>query len=101
MVVETTVAVRRGLAPPALLDDLVDLLLRCGLPASAGQLPAAAPHDALMAAMDKVRLIRGGSLRLVLPVALGETVIADDVGERELREALDATATLPIRSSSA
>jgi 3-dehydroquinate synthase len=92
MVVETSVAVRRGLAPHGLLDDLVALLLRCGLPASADGLPIAAPQDELIAALDKVRLIRGGSLRIVLPVALGETLIADDVGERELREALDATA---------
>jgi 3-dehydroquinate synthase len=92
MVVETAVAVRRGIAPPALLDDLVRLLLRCGLPASADGLPVAAPQDELIVAMDKVRLIRGGSLRMVLPVALGETAIVDDVGERELREALEATA---------
>ena len=35
--------------------------------------------------MEKVRLIRAGSLRFVLPAGLGETVIADDVGEDEIR----------------
>ena len=36
----------------------------------------------------KVRVIRAGSLRWVLPVGLGETVIADDVTETEVRAAL-------------
>ena len=40
--------------------------------------------------MEKVRQIRAGSLRYVLPVALGETVIADDVGDDEVRDALAA-----------
>jgi 3-dehydroquinate synthase len=44
--------------------------------------------DALVAAMEKVRLIRAGSLRWVLPLDLGDTVIADDVSEAELRSAL-------------
>jgi 3-dehydroquinate synthase len=90
MVVETAVAVRRGLAPQRLLDDLTALLARCGLPTCSAELPAVAPADDVIAALGKVRLIRDGSLRIVLPIALGETVIADDVGERELREALEA-----------
>jgi 3-dehydroquinate synthase len=40
--------------------------------------------------MEKVRLIRAGSLRYVLPAAIGETVIADDVSEEETRRALAA-----------
>jgi 3-dehydroquinate synthase len=38
--------------------------------------------------MEKVRLIRAGSLLYVLPLAFGETVIADDVTESETRRAL-------------
>jgi 3-dehydroquinate synthase len=38
-----------------------------------------------------VRLIRAGSLRFVLPIAPGETVIADDVTGEEVRTALHAT----------
>jgi 3-dehydroquinate synthase len=38
--------------------------------------------------MEKVRLIRAGSLRYVLPVRFGESVIADDVSNDELRAAL-------------
>lgn len=44
--------------------------------------------EAVIAAMDKVRLIRAGSLRYVLPRRLGETLIADDVTDLELRHAL-------------
>jgi 3-dehydroquinate synthase len=88
MVVETAVAVHRGLAPADLLARLSALLRRCGLPASAVELPAAVDLDALLAALEHVRLIRGGNLRLVLPLGLGETLIAEDAGERELREAI-------------
>jgi 3-dehydroquinate synthase len=66
----------------------VAVLERCGLPTRAAALPAGVTADALLGAMEKVRLIRAGSLRWVLPVALGETVIADDVSETEIRDAL-------------
>jgi 3-dehydroquinate synthetase len=51
-------------------------------------LPRGVTADALIDAMEKVRLIRAGSLRWVLPVSFGETVIADDVTEAEIRAAL-------------
>jgi 3-dehydroquinate synthase len=38
--------------------------------------------------MEKVRLIRAGSLRYVLPMTFGATVIADDVTEAEVARAL-------------
>jgi 3-dehydroquinate synthase len=88
MAAEARIAARRGWLDTALLDRLLDLLERCGLPAHASALPHGVSADALLAAMDKVRLIRAGSLRWVLPVALGETVIADDVSEAEIRGAL-------------
>ena len=51
--------------------------------------------------MEKVRLIRAGSLRCVLPVELGETIIADDVGEDEVRAALAARGgAVAVRSHS-
>lgn len=90
MVAETRIAAARGLAAPELLDGLIDLLRRLGLPAGAADLPRAPGAGALVEAMEKVRLIRAGSLRFVLPVALGETVIADDVSESEVRAALAA-----------
>ena len=88
MVAESRIAVARGLMDPALLDRLVALLRRCGLPTCAEDLPVAIDGPALVRAMDKVRLIRAGSLRFVLPLELGATVIADDVGPEEIAASL-------------
>jgi 3-dehydroquinate synthase len=90
MVVEARIAHARGLLDDRTLERLLALLRRCRLPTTASELPAAVDGDAVIAAMEKVRQIRAGSLRYVLPVALGETVIADDVDEREARDALAA-----------
>jgi 3-dehydroquinate synthase len=90
MVVESRIAHRRGLLDEPALEALIALLRRCGLPAEAADLPRDVDGDEVIAAMEKVRQIRAGSLRFVLPVGLGETVIADDVGEDEVREALAA-----------
>jgi 3-dehydroquinate synthase len=90
MVVESRIAAARGLMAAEALDALVDLLRRAGLPTRASELPVAIDADAVEHHMEKVRLIRAGSLRYVLPVALGETVIADDVDAGELRAALGA-----------
>jgi 3-dehydroquinate synthase len=49
---------------------------------------------AVVPALEKVRLIRDGSLRFVLPTAIGATVIADDVGDDEIRRALAACGML-------
>jgi 3-dehydroquinate synthase len=91
MVVEARIALARGLMDAGLLERLIELLRRCSLPTAAGELRAPVPGDAVVAAMGKVRLIRAGSLRWVLPVRLGETVIADDVSEGELARALEAS----------
>jgi 3-dehydroquinate synthase len=91
MVVETRIAAARGWTEPWLLEGVIDLLRRCRLPTRAADLRTALDGRALVAAMDKVRQIRAGSLRYVLPVALGETVIADDVSEAELAAALEAS----------
>jgi 3-dehydroquinate synthase len=91
MVVETRIAAARGWTEPWLLDGLIDLLRRCRLPTRAADLATALDGRALIAAMEKVRQIRAGSLRYVLPLALGETVIADDVTGAELGAALEAS----------
>ena len=88
MVVESRIAAARGLLEPDLLERIVDLLRRCRLPTVAGDLAAPVRAAAVIDAMEKVRLIRAGSLRYVLPVRLGETEIADDVGEDEVVAAL-------------
>lgn len=91
MVVESRIAANRGLLAAEDLERIIALLSRVGLPASAAQLPVAVDGDAMVAAMSKVKLIRAGSLRYVLPVCLGETEIADDVSSSELRQALAET----------
>jgi 3-dehydroquinate synthase len=94
MVVESRIAAARGLMPAERLQALIGLLRRVGLPTSTTELPVAVDEAAVLAATEKVRLIRAGSLRFVLPAEhLGETVIADDVSDREVRAALEATRT--------
>jgi 3-dehydroquinate synthase len=88
MVVESRIALDRGLLAADAFERLVALLRRCSLPTSAADLPVPVDGAALLGALEKVRQIRAGSLRVVLPVALGETEIADDVSEFELRAAL-------------
>jgi 3-dehydroquinate synthase len=90
MVVESRIAGARGLLGEDTLAQIVALLRRCDLPTHAGDLAVAIDGEAVIAAMEKVRQIRAGSLRFVLPVRFGETVIAEDVGEHEIREALAA-----------
>jgi 3-dehydroquinate synthase len=90
MAVEARIAAGRGWLDPGLLDRLLGVLSACRLPAHGSALPDRVSADALVAAMEKVRLIRAGSLRWVLPVNLGETVIADDVSDTEVRAALAA-----------
>jgi 3-dehydroquinate synthase len=90
MVVESRIAADRRLLDEDAFERIVDLLRRCELPTTARDLPARIGADAVIRAMDKVRLIRAGSLRYVLPIAPGETVIADDVTEAEVRSALHA-----------
>ena len=91
MVVESRIAAARGLLADDVLARIVELLRRCRLPTAAADLPVAIDADAVLSAMEKVRLIRAGSLRFVLPVAPGETVIADDVSNDEVRDALAAS----------
>jgi 3-dehydroquinate synthase len=90
MVVESRIAADRGLLDEDAFERIVDLLRRCGLPTTARDLPARIGADAVIRAMDKVRLIRAGNLRCVLPIGPGETVIADDVTEDDVRSALHA-----------
>jgi 3-dehydroquinate synthase len=90
MVVEARMSAARGLLPPDALERIVGLLRRVGLPTSAEELPGRVDPRRLLAAIERIRLIRGGGYRFVLPIELGETVIADDVAPEELRAALGA-----------
>jgi 3-dehydroquinate synthase len=88
MSVEAQLAAARGLLSADRLDQMLGLLRRVGLPTTALELPAAIDPARLLDAIERIRLIRGGGFRFVLPLDLGETVIADDVTPAELRHAL-------------
>jgi 3-dehydroquinate synthase len=88
MAVEAEMAAARGLLAPETLDRIVGLLRRVGLPTCADELPCVVDGDRLLSATERIRLIRGGGYRFVLPIEPGETVIADDVTPAELRAAL-------------
>jgi 3-dehydroquinate synthase len=91
MVVESRIAAARGLLDGSVLEAIVALLRRCSLPTRAAELPVPVDGEALIGALEKVRQIRAGSLRYVLPRAIGESVIADSVSEEEVRAALRAS----------
>jgi 3-dehydroquinate synthase len=88
MSVEAQLAAARGLLSADRLDQMLGLLRRVGLPTTALELPATVDPVRLLEAIERIRLIRGGGFRFVLPLDLGETVIADDVTPAELRHAL-------------
>jgi 3-dehydroquinate synthase len=97
MVVAVDIARARGLLDPAVADRIVRLITDLGLPVRLEQLGAVPPVDDLLAALAKIREIRDGSLRFVLPVELGTTLIAEDVTEDEVRAALSrVTADVPV-----
>jgi 3-dehydroquinate synthase len=88
MVVEARMSAVRGLLAGETLDRILGLLRAVGLPTTAAELGAPLDGERLLEAVDRIRMIRGGGYRFVLPMAVGETVIADDVTAGELRSAL-------------
>ncbi|SFD47439.1 3-dehydroquinate synthase family protein [Streptomyces aidingensis] len=70
-------------------DRVTGLLGRLGLPVRLPELAVVPEVPRVLAALEKVRQIRDGSLRFVLPEELGTTVIVDDVTEEEILRALD------------
>ncbi|WP_329236300.1 3-dehydroquinate synthase [Actinoallomurus sp. NBC_01490] len=92
MVVALDISRARGLLDAALAERIVDLIRRLGLPVRLEQLRSVPPIEDVLGALDKIREIRDGSLRFVLPVELGTTLIAEDVTDDEVRQALLRTA---------
>ena len=88
MAVEAQMAAARGILKMDRLEQMLGLLRRVGLPTTALELPAELDGARLLGAIERIRLIRGGGYRFVLPIDLGDTVIADDVTPGELRAAL-------------
>ncbi|GAA4602083.1 3-dehydroquinate synthase [Actinoallomurus liliacearum] len=88
MTIAVDIARARGLLDPAVADRITHLLTDLDLPVRLHQLRAVPPIDDVLTALGKIRQIRDGSLRFVLPVELGTTLITDDVTEDEVRAAL-------------
>ncbi len=88
MAVAVRVALARGVLDPAVAARITGLLRAAGLPAVPAELPAAPAADAVIAALAKVRQVRDGSLRFVLPAGIGIALIAEDVSDGEIRAAL-------------
>lgn len=98
MVVASRIAMRRGLLDNELNARIIALLRRVGLPTRLTDLAVVPDIGRLISALDQVRKIRDGNLRFVLPVDLGEVLIADDVSDDEVRQALLATQTQPAEA---
>lgn len=90
MTLEARLATELGICGPALLERQTGLLRAAGLPVRMAELrlrrrPARA---AVVAAMAHDKKALGGRLRFVLPTALGETVVRDDIPARLVEEVL-------------
>jgi 3-dehydroquinate synthase len=88
MVVAVDIARARGVIDPAVAERIVRLIRGLGLPTRLEDLRSVPPIEDVLGALGKIREIRDGSLRFVLPVELGTTLIAEDVTEDEVRAAL-------------
>ncbi|OFW04006.1 MAG: 3-dehydroquinate synthase [Acidobacteria bacterium RIFCSPLOWO2_02_FULL_67_36] len=84
MLVAADLAVARGLLRAAERDRLAALIMQMGPLPQVGDLSAA---DVLEAASRDKKVI-AGQLHVVLPTAIGATVIVNDVTEEELRDSL-------------
>jgi 3-dehydroquinate synthase len=88
MAVDLTIAVTRGLLSRATAERVFCVLAAADLPVALEDLRCLPPTEQVIAGLAKVRQIRDGSLRFVLPTDLGSVVIADDVTEGEIAAAL-------------
>lgn len=88
MAVATRLGVARGLAERGMLDRLVSLLARLGLPTT---IPPDMPAERIIALTAKDKKVRDGKVRFVLPAAAGKAQIVDDVSEAELAAAIGAS----------
>jgi 3-dehydroquinate synthase len=72
---------------------MTGILRDAGLPTTPGEIQAPFAADDVIAALDKIRQVRDGSLRFVLPAAIGTAIIVDDVSDDEIGAALDDNVT--------
>ncbi len=86
MICASRLAERRGMIEPELTERQKRLLLAFGLPLA----PLAWPVEALLDVMRSDKKNVAGKLRLVLPRALGEVLLVDEVPEAEVRQILES-----------
>ncbi len=86
MCVAARIGARLGVTPPDVVERQERLLTCLGLPTSLKGVSAAA----LMGAMFSDKKVRGGSVRWVLPTALGRSAVVSDVPLEAVRAALQA-----------
>jgi 3-dehydroquinate synthase len=89
MSVAMRIATARGVLPAGTLVRILAILRTLGLPTLPEELPEMPPVEEVIAALEMVRQVRNGSLRFVLPTGIGSALICDDVGDDEIRAALD------------
>ncbi len=87
MVAATRLAVNLGRCPNELLERLVRLLERIGLPTRAADL---APTAKLLETMRVDKKVAGGHIRLILPDRLGVVSVVGDVADSAIAEAWEA-----------
>lgn len=88
MAVDIRIAVTRGLLDPAVASRVVSVLAAANLPVTMEDLRHAPSADEVIAALGKVRQIRDGNLRFVLPTGIGSVLVVNDVTEDEIRAAM-------------
>lgn len=86
MAIAARLAFRTGRCDVTTRDRIVALLQAKLLPTQA---PAEFGADQIMEAMGADKKIREGKLRLILPRAIGEVELVDDVAERDLLAAIE------------
>ncbi|MGA2265953.1 MAG: 3-dehydroquinate synthase [Phycisphaerae bacterium] len=84
MVAACRLAAKRKMIKPAVLERLEGLLKLLGLPTRWPGLDA----KALWPIMQHDKKVRGGKVRMVLPTALGQVDIFDDIQDSEIADAL-------------
>jgi len=84
MVAACGMAAARGLIESDAAERVEKLLGRLGLPVRRAGLDA----DEIWRIMQHDKKARGGRVRMVLPVALGEVAVFDDITAAEVREAV-------------
>ena len=84
MVAACHMAVSRGLIEPDLAERIRSVLVRLGLPVSFPGLDA----GAIWEVMQHDKKARGGQVRMVLPTAMGQVAVFDDVAPGEVRTAV-------------